>query len=157
MAYKKVTPERYQSYKLFFERLLRFKNPFSYDEDISLAAFGAAVDNVKTTGDTLNTKIDEAEAAGDDHVAACAEAERLLKALRTCIGGVKGKNSDEYVTAGGKRLSDTLALQDQSREEKKKVTDEAAKKAADEAIRKAAEDAVRKEAEEAAKKNDKTS
>ena len=157
MAYKKVNSDRYDEQVLIVKRLKRFNDPFTFSDGISLASYETDVELTKTTGDTLNTKIDEAEVASAAHVAAWKEVDRLQKALRACISGVKGRNSDEYVTAGGKRLSDVLALQEQKREEKKKAADEEAKKAAEEAIRKAAEEAVRKEAEEATKKTDKPS
>jgi hypothetical protein len=63
-----------------------------------------------------------------------------------------GRESDEYVAAGGKRQSEIDAQKQQTLEGKKKSADQAAQKAAEAAIQQATDEAVRKALEEAAKK-----
>jgi hypothetical protein len=147
MGYKKLNPERYNERKNIVDRLKRLNEPFAYGDDVSLATYEAAVERVKVTMEAKNAKLSEVDLATDAYNEACALEDQLLKALRNCIGGVKGRNSDEYVIAGGTRLSDILTQQQETRENKKKAAEEEAKKAAEEAIKNAVDEAVKKASE----------
>ena len=152
MAFNKVEPDYYNDRKHVVEQLKRFNDPFEFSKDVSLAAQEAAVEDIRLKDAAYNAAIDATEAARTARLAAVDKEKQVSTALRTCIAGVKGKNSDEYVAAGGKRQSEIEALQQQGRDSKKKAADDAAKKAADAAAQKVIDDAVQKALDAAAKK-----
>lgn len=152
MVFNKVEPDYYDERKHVIEQLKRFNNPFEFSKEVSLAAQEAAVEDINAKKAAYNASIDVAEAARIAYFAAIEKEKQIAMALRTCLGGVKGKNSDEFVAAGGKRQSEIEALQQQGRDIKKKAADEAAKKAADDAAKKIIDAAVQKALDDAAKK-----
>jgi hypothetical protein len=130
MAYSKLSYDRYNERKQIVVRLKRHNEPFAYTADITLANYEKAVEAVKTAADDKNAALDVADAKTALYNAACEQEDKLLMALRACIGSDKGKDSDAYVTAGGAKQSDVIAQQIQTREENKKAAEEAAKKKA---------------------------
>jgi hypothetical protein len=127
MAYKKLTFDRYNERKQIVDRLKRCDNPFAYTAEITLAEYDKAVEAVKMTTTEKNAALDVVSEKTLAHNAACEKEEKLLIALRACIGSDKGKNSDEFVFAGGTRQSDIVAQQQLAREEKRKASEEDAK------------------------------
>jgi sugar diacid utilization regulator len=134
MAYSKLSYDRYNERKQIVVRLKRHNEPFAYTADICLANYEKAVEAVKIAADEKNAALDLADAKTTNYNAKCEQEDKLLMALRACIGSDKGKDSDEYVIAGGAKQSDVIAQQMQTREDNKKAAEEAAakKKAAEE-------------------------
>ena len=152
MAFNKVEPDYYNERKHVVEQLKRFNDPFEFSKVLSLATLEAAVENIRIKEAAYNAAIDVVEAARIARLLAIEEEKPIAQAMRTCLAGVKGKNSDEFVAAGGKRKSDIEAAQQKGREYKKKTAEDAAKKAADDAAQKVVDAAVEKALNEVAKK-----
>lgn len=152
MVFNKVEPDYYDERKHVLEQLKRFNNPFEFSKDVSLAIYENAVENIDSKATAYNAAIDAALAAKEAYFAAIETEKQKIVSLRSCIVGIKGKNSDEYVATGAKRQSEIDASNQQTREDKKKAADEAAKKAADDAAQKIIDAAVQKALDEAAQK-----
>ena len=152
MAYKKIESDYYDERKHVSTQLKRFSDPFEFSKDVSTAAHEAVVEDIKKTGDDLNAKIDAVEVAKLVHKAAIEKEKQVLQSLRSCLEGIKGRDSDEYVAAGGKRQSEVAIQQQQTRESNKKSAEEVAKKAAEAVIQQATDEAIRKALVEAAQK-----
>ena len=117
MPYLKVDFKLYEEHKKRVTLLNKLQERFVYSNETSLAVYEAAVEAIKTAADAKNIQIDALNQATDDYNAAVAKAEKVIANLRTLIGVDKGKNSDEYVFAGGVRQSDSIALAQQTRKQ----------------------------------------
>jgi hypothetical protein len=126
MSYLKVSFKRYEEHKKRVMLLRKLNNAFAYSKETSLATYDAAVEKVRMAAEAKNTQIEILNKATADYNDAVAQMEKALANLRTLIGVDKGKDSDEYVFAGGSRLSDALAQAQLTRKQK-----EAAQKAKD--------------------------
>jgi hypothetical protein len=126
MSYLKVDLKVYNDHKKRVTLLAKLHDPFAYSQETSLAHYEAAVESIRRTAEAKNAQVDLLNKATEDYNAAIAKAEKQLSNLRTLIGVDKGKNSDEYVFAGGVRQSEVIAQAQQTRKQ-----NEAAQKAKD--------------------------
>ena len=123
MAYVKIPDTAYKACKAKIERLMRFNNPFKYTEDISLGAYSDVVERLNIARTERNNAAATLDAKTIAYNQLLAEEASLDASMRNMIGNDKklGKNSDEYVAAGGTRQSDIIAQSQQTREENKKT------------------------------------
>ncbi|MEY4937290.1 MAG: hypothetical protein RIS64_3649 [Bacteroidota bacterium] len=126
MSYSKVDFKRYDEHQKRVTLLSKLHETFVYSNDTSLASYQAAVEAVRRAAEAKNAQIERLNKSSDDYNAAVANMEKQLSNLRTLIGINKGKNSDEYVFAGGVRQSEVIAQAQQTRKQ-----NEAAQKAKD--------------------------
>ena len=124
MAYKKLSFDSYNEEALRIERLKRFGNPFQYANGINLAALQAANEEVNKAIKAKNAQLDIIDPLTEAYNIALDKRDKLLINFRGCIGSTIGKDSDEYVTAGGVRQSEVTEKQQQTREANKKAADE---------------------------------
>ena len=123
MSYTKIPDTAYKACKAKIERLMRFNNPFKYTEDISLGAYSDVVERLNIARTERNNAAATLDAKTIAYNQLLAEEASLDASMRNMIGNDKklGKNSDEYVAAGGTRQSDIIAQSQQTREENKKT------------------------------------
>jgi hypothetical protein len=117
MSYYKVDFKLYDEHKKRVLLLSKLQETFVYSKDTSLASYQAAVEAVRRAGEAKNTQLELLVKATDDYNAAVAYLEKQHSNLRTLIGVDKGKNSDEYVFAGGVRQSEVVAQAQQTRKQ----------------------------------------
>jgi hypothetical protein len=124
MAYLKLSLDHNKETQTILNRLAKLNNPFIFGDNVSLSA---AILAAKEEEDAINEKndlIDLLDAASIKANEKTKKSDEMLSALRTSIGVDKGRNSDEYVFAGGTRQSDVIAQQKATRESKKKAEEE---------------------------------
>ncbi|MBL7817935.1 MAG: hypothetical protein JNL70_23200 [Saprospiraceae bacterium] len=125
MAYVKIPDAYYKACKAKIERLMRFNNPFKYTEDISLAGYVDVVERLNMATIERNEAAANLDAKTITYNQLVAEEASFESSLRNMIGNDKklGRNSDEYVAAGGVRQSDITAQAQQTREANKRDKD----------------------------------
>jgi hypothetical protein len=126
MSYLKVDFKLYDEHKKRVILLRKLNNAFAYSKETSLASYEVAVEKVRMAAEAKNTQIEILNKTTSNYNDAVVQMEKALANLRTLIGVDKGKDSDEYVFAGGVRLSDALAQAQLTRKQ-----NEAAQKAKD--------------------------
>ena len=126
MAYIKIPLTFYSECKTKIERLMRFNNPFKYTDDASLSAYSDVVERLRVATIERNEAAAGFDAKTIAYNQALEEEASSAAALRNMIGSDKklGKNSDEYVAAGGTRQSDIIAQAQLTRETNKKAAEE---------------------------------
>ena len=120
MAYTKLTLDHYDEVMTILNRLAKLNDPLIYGAKVSLAYAQLATEEIKTLTLAKNDLLEQADKLTVEITNALKKSEDALSALRTSIGIDKGKDSDEYVFAGGTRQSDIIAKGKATREEKKK-------------------------------------
>ena len=130
MAFKEQSLDLYESEKDVVDRLTKYKDPFTYNVDVSLAKLNDSVENIKIKATAKDVAGRAKEAADNDYDKAVAEHVALKRRMKAHIVADKGNNSDEYVILGGTRQVDITAAQNLARENKKKA--EALQRAEDE-------------------------
>jgi hypothetical protein len=125
MAYSKNSFTHYDDNMEFINRLAKLNNPFIYGKNISLAVARASSEEEKRLIQLKHDLLDQADAVGLQITAAAKTADTDLANLRNSIGMDDdfGKESDEYVFAGGIRPSEIA--------EKRKITQSNKKKGGD--------------------------
>ena len=121
MAYAKLILDSYDEEVLKIQRLKRFNNPFVFANGISLAAFEEANEAVKQTIHAKNDQLAIVDKLTEEYQKAVDKRDKMLIALRGCIGSTSNKESDEFVTAGGTRQSEVIEKQQHTRGAKKKA------------------------------------
>ena len=123
MAYIKIPDTFYKACRAKIERLMRFNNLFKYTEDISLATYSDVVERLNIARIERNDAAANLDIKTTTYNELAAEEASLDVSMRNMIGNDKklGRNSDEYVAAGGTRQSDIIAQSQQTREENKKI------------------------------------
>jgi hypothetical protein len=109
MSYLKVDFKLYDEHKKRVILLRKLNNAFAYSKETSLASYDAAVEGVRIAAEAKNAQIEILNKATSDYNDAVVQMEKALANLRTLIGVDKGKDSDEFVFAGGTRQSDIIA------------------------------------------------
>ena len=117
MSYLKVDFKLYEAHKKRVLLLSKLNNKFAYSTETSLASYDAAVEFVRKAAEAKNAQVEILNQVTEDYEHAVAKMEKILAHLRTLIGVDKGKDSDEYVFAGGTRLSDALAQAKRTRKQ----------------------------------------
>jgi hypothetical protein len=109
MSYLKVDFKAYDEHKKRVALLSKLNEKFVYSKETSLAAYQASVEELRLAAEAKNKQIEILNKVSDAYNAALAKADKNSADLRTLIGVDKGRNSDEYVFAGGVRKSDAVA------------------------------------------------
>jgi hypothetical protein len=122
MAYSIVSLDHYKHIKVYTDALAEHEGTFDYGEGVSLAHLIAANDNAKAKLKIRNEALQAFLKADAELDAAKANAENLVIKLRSCIKGVKGEDSAEFVAIGGKRRSEITAQARATRIEKQKAS-----------------------------------
>ena len=130
MAFKEQSLDLYEAEKDVVDRLAKYKDPFNYNADVSLAKLSDSAENIKTKATVKDVAGRAYEAADNDYAKAIADHAALKKRMKAHVVADKGNNSDEFVILGGTRQVDITAAQVLARENKKKA--EALQKAEDE-------------------------
>ena len=120
MAYKKVSLDHYNDNMETVNRLDKVKNAFIYGDNISLAIARAACEEENRLIQLKHDLLEQADAIGLQISIAAKNADTCLSNLRNSIGMQYGRNSDEYVFAGGIRQADITEKGKMTRESKKK-------------------------------------
>jgi hypothetical protein len=120
MAYTKISLSHYDDNMLIVNRLAKVNSPFVYGENVSLDITRASCEEEKRLILLKHSLLDQADALGPQITAAAKKADDDVANLRNSIGIDKGRNSDEYVFAGGTRQSDIAEKSKTTRENKKK-------------------------------------
>lgn len=124
MAYKKVSLDHYDGNMEIVKRLAKVNNTFVYGENISLAIVRASCEEENRLIQLKHDLLDQASALGPQIAAAAKQADTNLSNLRNSIGMQFGRDSDEYVFAGGTRQSDIIEKGKATRQNKKKGSDD---------------------------------
>ena len=119
MAFKEQSLDLYEAEKDVVNRLAKYKDPFTYNADVSLAKLSDSAENIKTKATAKDVAGRANEAADNDYNKAIADHAALKKRMKAHVVADKGNNSDEYVILGGVRQSDLTAQQQQTREANK--------------------------------------
>lgn len=125
MAYSKNSFTHYDDNMEIINRLAKLNNPFIYGKNISLAVARSSSEEEKRLIQLKNDLLDQADALSPQIIVAAKTADTDVSNLRNSIGMDDdfGKESDEYVFAGGIRPSDIV--------EKRKITQSNKKKGGD--------------------------
>lgn len=123
MAYVKGNLSHYDGNMEIINLLAKLNNPFAYGKNISLSTARASSEEEKRLIQLKNDLLDQADALGPQIVAAAKTADTDIANIRNSIGMDDdfGKESNEYVFAGGRRPSETA--------EKRRITQSNKKKA----------------------------
>jgi N-acetylneuraminic acid mutarotase len=124
MAYSKVSTAQYDEINLMIERFQKLNKPFEFNENTSLAKLIAINAEYKAAIDAKNTSLEQV----DKDTAKLNEKDSALTKIRSSfrmqIGDLYGKDSDEYVWAGGIRQSEALEKAKATRLERLKAEEE---------------------------------
>lgn len=128
MAYAKLTFDHYEANMKILNRLAKIDPTLDFGNGISLAAALAAGDKERKAYTAKNEALDVADAKGIEASAAAKEFDDILGRIKNLYGIIKGKESDEYVFAGGIRQSEVIEKQQTTRKENQKAEEEKKKK-----------------------------
>jgi hypothetical protein len=124
MAYTKVSLDHYNDNIEIVNRLAKVNNTFVYGDNISLAITRAACEEENRLIQLKHDLLEQADAIGPQIIAAAKKADANMSNLRNSIGMQYGKDSDEYVFAGGIRKSDIIEKGKTTRQNNKKGSDD---------------------------------
>ena len=128
MAYVKLSFDHYDSNMKIVNRLAKIDPTLDFGNGISLAAALTAAEKEKNAYTAKNAALDVADARGVEASAAAKEFDDILAQIKTLYGIIKGKESDEYVFAGGIRQSEVIEKQQAKRKENQQTEEEKKKK-----------------------------
>lgn len=124
MAYSKVSTAQYDEVNLMIERFQKLNKPFEFNANTSLAKLVTTNNEYKAAIDTKNATLAQA----DEDTLVLSEKDSALAKMRISfriqIGDLYGKDSDEYVWAGGVRQSEALEKAKATRLERAKAEEE---------------------------------
>jgi hypothetical protein len=121
MPFLKINPKYFAEHQKRVTLLSKLNDPLIYSKEMSLAIYQSSVEALKATTDAKNKQLEILNALTLEHNAALAKADKDLSTLRAFIGADKGKNSEEYVFAGGIRQSDAIEQARQTRKQKQQT------------------------------------
>lgn len=128
MAYAKLTLDHYDATMKILNRLAKVDSTMDFGNGISLVTALAAAEKEKKAYISKNDALDVADLRGIEANAAAKELDDIMVRIKNLYGIIKGKDSDEYVFAGGIRQSEVIEKQQTTRKENQKTEEEKKKK-----------------------------
>lgn len=128
MAILKVEKTACEKVQKTIERFSKISPPVVYDDNTSLAHLIAANNKLSNAIDARNAKAVEFDKAAIEVNDADDELSKLTSSFLLLTGNRFGKESDEYVWAGGTRQSESIQKAKATRLENQKVQESAQKK-----------------------------
>ncbi|MBL7816987.1 MAG: hypothetical protein JNL70_18330 [Saprospiraceae bacterium] len=127
MAYTQVSTTQHDDIQLMIERFQKLNLPFEFNDKTSLAILIAKNKAYKASIEKKNATLEQADADTLDLKEKEADVVKARSSFRTQIGELYGKDSDEYVWAGGVRQSESIEKAKATRMENSKDNDDAKK------------------------------
>lgn len=124
MAYSKVSTAQYDEVTLMIERFQKLNKPFEFNENTSLAKLIAKTAAYKAAIDAKNATLEQADKDTATLNEKDSELTKIRSSFKMQIGDLYGKDSDEYVWAGGVRQSEALEKAKATRLERLKAEED---------------------------------
>ena len=120
MAYPQVSTTHYDEVKLMIDRFSKINDPLVFNENTSLAIVTAKNEKLGVTVKAQNEAAANLDTCTESYWQSDDELTKAVSSFRIQVGERYGKESDEYVWAGGVRPSEVRAKAAMTREAKKK-------------------------------------